>query len=84
MSAACWTCSAPGWTVLGHAPALVDALRARGAPCVAHPIPPEAAALYETPILLIRPDGHVAWRGHAPPDDPVALAALVCGGQATP
>lgn len=69
----------PGWTVLGEAPALVNALRARGARCEAKPIPPEAAELYETPLLLIRPDGHVAWRGHAPPADPAALAALVCG-----
>ncbi len=71
----------PGFCVLGEAPTLMDALRARGASCTTHPIPPEAAALYESPILLVRPDGHVAWRGHAPPADPEALAALVCGAR---
>ena len=40
--------------------------------------------MYETLILLIRPYGHVAWRGHAPPNHPVPWAAPVCGGQATP
>jgi hypothetical protein len=32
---------------------------------------PEAARLYERPFVLVRPDGHVAWRGEAPPDQGV-------------
>jgi 2-polyprenyl-6-methoxyphenol hydroxylase-like FAD-dependent oxidoreductase len=28
----------------------------------------EIAALYEQPLVLVRPDGHVAWRGHAGAD----------------
>jgi hypothetical protein len=31
---------------------------------------PAIAAAYEAPLVLVRPDGHVAWRGHAGPDDP--------------
>ena len=34
---------------------------------------PEAAALYERRLVLVRPDGHVAWRADTVPDDPVAL-----------
>ncbi|MFD7975100.1 FAD-dependent monooxygenase [Streptomyces sp. NPDC059071] len=43
---------------------------------------PVAAALYERPYVLVRPDGHVAWRGAAPPRDPGALADLVRGAGA--
>ena len=39
----------------------------------------EAAAIYEKPLVLVRPDGHIAWRGEVPPDDPVALIDLVRG-----
>ena len=30
---------------------------------------PEAAALYARSLVLVRPDGHVAWRGDALPGD---------------
>ena len=75
----------PGIAALpGDPEALVDAPRALGAPCAAHSIPPEAAALYECPTLVIRLDGHVAWRGHAPPEDlpgrgRADLRRAVCG-----
>jgi hypothetical protein len=39
----------------------------------------EAAALYEKPLVLVRPDGHVAWRGDAVPRDAVALIDTVRG-----
>ncbi|MFY1679631.1 MULTISPECIES: FAD-dependent monooxygenase [unclassified Streptomyces] len=39
----------------------------------------EVAALYERAFVLVRPDGHVAWRGDAPPHDPVALVDTVRG-----
>jgi 2-polyprenyl-6-methoxyphenol hydroxylase-like FAD-dependent oxidoreductase len=40
---------------------------------------PEAAALYERKLALVRPDGHVAWRGDRPPADPLALIDSVRG-----
>jgi len=40
---------------------------------------PDAVDLYECRLALIRPDGHVAWRGHEVPRDPVALVDKVRG-----
>lgn len=40
---------------------------------------PDVVAAYERPFVLVRPDGHVAWRGAAPPDDPAGLCDLVRG-----
>ncbi len=41
---------------------------------------PEIAALYERRFVLVRPDGHVAWRGDAEPADPQQVIDAVCGG----
>jgi len=40
---------------------------------------PALADLYAAPLLLVRPDQHVAWRGAALPEDPTALFDLVRG-----
>jgi 2-polyprenyl-6-methoxyphenol hydroxylase-like FAD-dependent oxidoreductase len=40
---------------------------------------PETAALYERCLVLVRPDGHVCWRGDAIPDDTAALLNCVRG-----
>jgi 2-polyprenyl-6-methoxyphenol hydroxylase-like FAD-dependent oxidoreductase len=40
---------------------------------------PDAAALYERKLVLVRPDGHVAWRGDGVPADPLALIDRVRG-----
>jgi hypothetical protein len=40
---------------------------------------PAIAALYERSLVLVRPDGHVAWRADAPPMDPAALVDRVRG-----
>ncbi len=39
----------------------------------------EAAALYGRKLVLVRPDGHVAWRGDRAPDAPHAMIDAVRG-----
>jgi hypothetical protein len=57
-----------------------DASRARRIPLKTFRVDlPEARALYECDLALIRPDQHVAWRGGALPDDCNALLARVTG-----
>jgi len=60
--------------------ALEQAAAQRGVPLkVEHIDSREAAALYEKPLVLVRPDGHVAWRGDAVPADALALIDTVRG-----
>lgn len=40
---------------------------------------PDLAALYEHKLVLVRPDGHVAWRGDAGPKDPLKVIDIVRG-----
>lgn len=40
---------------------------------------PEIARTYERAFVLVRPDGHVAWRGDTLPADTNLLVATVCG-----
>jgi hypothetical protein len=40
---------------------------------------PEVAALYERPLVLVRPDGHVAWRGNECPANAAAVVSRVRG-----
>ncbi|TXL74661.1 FAD-dependent oxidoreductase [Vineibacter terrae] len=42
---------------------------------------PQAAALYDHPLVLVRPDQRVAWRGHAPPAAIDALLERVRGAR---
>jgi hypothetical protein len=44
---------------------------------------PALAALYERRLVLVRPDGHVAWRADTPPADPSALVDRVRGASAS-
>jgi hypothetical protein len=63
-----------------EASALAEAARSRGVPLETVTLAdPEIAALYARPLVLVRPDGHVAWRDHRPPGDPVALVDRVRG-----
>jgi hypothetical protein len=40
---------------------------------------PAIAALHERTMVLVRPDGHVAWRGDTLPADPAVLVERVRG-----
>jgi 2-polyprenyl-6-methoxyphenol hydroxylase-like FAD-dependent oxidoreductase len=63
-----------------EASALIAAAKARGVPLREVTIAdPAIAALYEKPLVLVRPDGHVAWRGDAMPRDAGAIVDLVRG-----
>ena len=52
----------------------------RGVPLAVHRISNhEAVALYGRRLVLVRPDGHVAWRGDKEPHDAIALIDAVRG-----
>jgi 2-polyprenyl-6-methoxyphenol hydroxylase-like FAD-dependent oxidoreductase len=65
----------------GAAPdGLAAAARARNMPLDVQRIDdPAIAQLYKRKLVLVRPDGHVAWRGDAPPVDAGAIIDRVRG-----
>ena len=59
---------------------VINAAEARGVPLREIVLAdPDVAALYETSLVLVRPDGHVAWRGNACPADAGAVIDRVRG-----
>jgi 2-polyprenyl-6-methoxyphenol hydroxylase-like FAD-dependent oxidoreductase len=59
---------------------LLAAARAVGMPMTLEDLrEPAIARLYESRLVLVRPDGHVAWRGARVPEDAAALVDLVRG-----
>jgi len=59
---------------------IVDAAAACAVPLAVHDINDgKIAELYERELVLVRPDGHVAWRGDVCPDDALALIDQVRG-----
>jgi len=75
-----------GYTLLRIGPAapspqgLAEAAADRRVPMKVAELPdPGLLAHYEAPLVLVRPDGHVCWRGSAPPADPRALLDTVRG-----
>jgi len=57
-----------------------SAAKRRGVPLEAATLAePGAIALYERKLVLVRPDGHVAWRGDALPPDADAVIARATG-----
>ncbi|HUK60442.1 MAG TPA: FAD-dependent monooxygenase [Stellaceae bacterium] len=59
---------------------LAAAARRRGVPFTTVALAdPRVAELYERPLVLVRPDGHVAWRGTEAPADALALIDRVRG-----
>jgi 2-polyprenyl-6-methoxyphenol hydroxylase-like FAD-dependent oxidoreductase len=66
------------------ASALERAARADGVPLRVEDIADAAIArLYERKLVLVRPDGHVAWRGDASPEDAPHLIRIVRGAAPT-
>ncbi|WP_407077239.1 hypothetical protein [Streptomyces coeruleorubidus] len=45
---------------------------------------PAAAEPYERPLVLVRPDGHVGWRGRQAPAHPVAVLDMLRGAAVPP
>jgi hypothetical protein len=59
---------------------LIEAARARNVPLELVDMDNgEAADLYQTRLVLVRPDGHVAWRADVPPRDPMRVIDVVRG-----
>ena len=59
---------------------LLEAARKRGLPLTFTAIAePHIAALYERKFVLVRPDGHVAWRGDRIPEDALCVIDVVRG-----
>ena len=64
----------------GECEAIEKAARQRKLPLKLAPIDdPSVAALYQRQLALVRPDGHVAWRGNTAPIDALRLIDFVRG-----
>jgi hypothetical protein len=56
------------------------AAHTRRVPLAVHDIrDAEVASLYECKLVLVRPDGHVAWRGDSAPEDALSVIDTVRG-----
>jgi 2-polyprenyl-6-methoxyphenol hydroxylase-like FAD-dependent oxidoreductase len=58
---------------------LLQAAASRGVPMRREPLPGDQEQLYPTRFTLVRPDGHVAWRGETLPQDADRLVSVVSG-----
>ena len=59
---------------------LMRAAEARGMPMTVESVSdPALGALYARALVLVRPDGHVAWRADHVPADPQAVIDTLCG-----
>ena len=68
--------------MVADADALLAVFKDHAIPAGSCPIKnPNIQALYERPLVVVRPDGHVAWRGHNLPDDPDSLIRQISGQQ---
>ena len=76
----------PGFTLLRLGPdapdaeALIAAARDRDVPLHVHHVTElDVVDLYDRRLVLVRPDGHVAWRGDEAPRDAMEIALHVTG-----
>ncbi len=59
---------------------LLDSATARGVPLQIHDIDNDALAeIYQSQLVLVRPDGHVAWRDNDSPADPTMIIDRIRG-----
>ena len=78
-SGAALRCSGSARTAAEAAP-LLEAAQKRHLPLTFTAIAePHIAALYERRFVLVRPDGHVAWRGDRMPEDALCVIDVVRG-----
>jgi 2-polyprenyl-6-methoxyphenol hydroxylase-like FAD-dependent oxidoreductase len=60
--------------------ALERAIGSHGAPVTVLDVPDDRVRdLYGYALILLRPDMHVVWRGHAPPENAAEVAAIATG-----
>jgi 2-polyprenyl-6-methoxyphenol hydroxylase-like FAD-dependent oxidoreductase len=73
----------PGFALFAFGGSDTDALSAaaarRGVPLRVHRPGGAVAEVYERRLVLVRPDGHVAWRADEPPADPLEVIDTVRG-----
>ncbi len=74
----------PEYTLLRFAPTisvdgLIDAAHCRGVPLTLLDVAADDTSVYDTRLVLSRPDQHIAWRGDTEPDDPLALIDRIRG-----
>jgi 2-polyprenyl-6-methoxyphenol hydroxylase-like FAD-dependent oxidoreductase len=59
---------------------MIRAAAGRNVPLAVHDVPDARVRdLYQRRLVLVRPDGHVAWRGEEPPPDPLVVIDRVRG-----
>ncbi len=80
-----------GFTLLGFdadakdATPLLEPARQRGVPMAFAAIAePQIATIYERKFVLVRPDGHVAWRDDRMPEDPLRVIDVLRGAADLP
>jgi hypothetical protein len=73
-----------GADATGTAP-LVEAAKRRGVPMALVTVAePQVAALYQRKFVLVRPDGHVAWRNDRMPEDALRVVDVIRGAAPVP
>ena len=64
-----------------NAAAVVEAAKSAGVPLKVVDVDEDRVRdVYERDLVLVRPDGHIAWRGNQAPADPLAMVDTVRGG----